>query len=522
MWSVRTAVYNRYWSTAGGAEKYGGVIAQALSADGPLDLLAHDPVDVDWLAQRLNIDLSKVDVRIVEDDPGAVTAAAEDYDLFVNVSYRSVARAPNRRSLYVVHFPNPLEPCRRGLARLVARSTARLRSALTPPGVEWEEGFYPPDPDVRSVAWTNGTGVIRLPAPRRRRTWLTLVLGHQRPASLGSTPVRIEVDGRTAAEVTLRQPRSRLIAHLRPVVVRVELPPAGPDHQTEVRILSDTFVPAEALGGDDRRRVGVPVVAVRIGSGRAGRLLQRVPDVLDLPASSNWTGSYGALVCNSEFTQGWVRRWWDADSEVLYPPVTMYPALEKQPVILGVGRFFDASYGHSKKQLELVEAFRQLCDRGTTGWQLHLVGGCAPSGETYLDEVRRAAAGYPVELHVNATGEELEALYGRASIYWHAAGLGEDVDRHPGRSEHFGITTAEAMSARAVPVVIGQAGQLETVRPGVDGYHFASLEELVMLTESLVRDDERRAKMAATAASRARDFSVDAFEQRLRALVARL
>ena len=32
---MRTAVYNRYWSTGGGAEKYGGVIAQVLAARHP-------------------------------------------------------------------------------------------------------------------------------------------------------------------------------------------------------------------------------------------------------------------------------------------------------------------------------------------------------------------------------------------------------------------------------------------------------------------------------------------------------
>ena len=73
---MRTAVYNRYWETGGGAEKYGAVVAQILSGDGPLDLLSHDPVDVDWLADRLHVELSKVDVRTVDDEAGAITRAA--------------------------------------------------------------------------------------------------------------------------------------------------------------------------------------------------------------------------------------------------------------------------------------------------------------------------------------------------------------------------------------------------------------------------------------------------------------
>jgi glycosyltransferase involved in cell wall biosynthesis len=329
--------------------------------------------------------------------------------------------------------------------------------------------------------------------------------------------VRIEVDGRTTAEVTLHPPKSRLHG-LRRTAVTVDVPVSG----AEVRILSDTFVPADVLGGDDHRRLGVPVEALRVGTGTVGRLLEHVPVVLDVPASSTWTGSYGAFVANSEFTRGWVRRWWDRDSEVLYPPVSMHTPADKQRVILNAGRFFDASQGHSKKQLELVQAFKTLCDRGTTDWTLHLVGGCAGSGTAYLEQVRLEAQGYPVELHPDAPGEVLESLYKKASIYWHASGFGEDAQRHPERTEHFGITIVEAMSAGAVPVVIGLAGPLETVRDGVDGYHFQTLGELIDRTEALIADDERRTEMSAAARARAQDFSTGAFEARLRAIVSRV
>ena len=73
---MRSAVYNRYWSTGGGAEKYGGVIAEVLSSDGPLDLLTHDPIDVGWLAERLHIDLSRVSVRVIDDDGDGGHAAS--------------------------------------------------------------------------------------------------------------------------------------------------------------------------------------------------------------------------------------------------------------------------------------------------------------------------------------------------------------------------------------------------------------------------------------------------------------
>ncbi len=516
---MRTAVYNRYWSTGGGAEKYGGVIAQILSGDGPLDLLTHEQVDVDWLADRLHLDLAKVDVRIVDDEPGAVTAASRDYDLFVNVSYLSADMAGTPHSIYVVHFPAPLDGHLTRTQRLLARVVGGPRGLQR---YEWGDGFHPRDPGSRSVAWTSGAGVLRFYTHPGRRVRLGFVFGHHRPAALGPAAVRIEADGETRAEVVLTPPRSRLASRRGTVAtIEVESPDLGVP--VEVKVVSDTFVPADVLGTDDRRKLGVPLQTLRFGSGPMAWLTTRFPILAVAPASATWIGSYGAMVSNSEFTRGWVDRWWSTDSDVLYPPVTMHePAAAKEPIILNVGRFFAAEHGHSKKQLELVKAFRQLCDRGTTGWTLHLVGGCADAGRGYFEQVRAAAEGYPVELHPNASGDELEALYGKASIYWHASGFGENPVKHPGRLEHFGITTAEAMSAGAVPVVIGLAGQLETVRNGVDGFHFATLDALCAQTEKLIGDEALRATMSASARQRAQEFSVEAFEGRLRSVVDRV
>ena len=138
---MRTAVYNRYWATGGGAEKYGGAIAEILAADGPLDLLSHDPVDVDWLADRLRLDLSGVDVRQVDDAGGEVRVASADYDLFVNVSYMSSDRAASTASLYVVHFPTPLDGRLSRFQRRVRR-IAGYGTELGDVSMEWGDGFH--------------------------------------------------------------------------------------------------------------------------------------------------------------------------------------------------------------------------------------------------------------------------------------------------------------------------------------------------------------------------------------------
>ena len=58
--------------------------------------------------------------------------------------------------------------------------------------------------------------------------------------------------------------------------------------------------------------------------------------------------------------------------------------------MLSVGRFFPTGQGHSKKQLEMVAAFRALVDDGLRDWELHLVGGCSDGGRGYLASVEAA------------------------------------------------------------------------------------------------------------------------------------
>jgi glycosyltransferase involved in cell wall biosynthesis len=71
-------------------------------------------------------------------------------------------------------------------------------------------------------------------------------------------------------------------------------------------------------------------------------------------------------------------------------------------------------------------------------------------------------------------------------------------------------------------VVIGLAGQTETVRHGVDGYHFRSLGDLADLTRTLIDDERLRDQMSHSAEARARAFSLDAFGERFWTLVDRL
>jgi glycosyltransferase involved in cell wall biosynthesis len=512
---VRIGVYDRFWPTAGGGEKFAGGIAQALSVDHDVELVGHDDIDLGALGMRLQLDLSRLRLRTVAQSPSAVEAASSSYDLFVNASYGSIDRCAAGRGLYVVHFP-VMPPFRPSTARRIAISAAARAARFTPgpsTSVVWRRGFYAPERvGPATYRWTDGDGELELRGVRPGDE-VAVVVG--RLLAPGAPPAEVELvlDGEVADRVTLR-PRPPWGRPLR--VLRLTAP-AGTSDRLSIGVRGATHVPDHA---GDRRVLGVPVLAVAAG-GRAKRLVEAVHQWLAVPdIDLGFLAGYD-VVANSAFSAEWVRRLWGRDAAVLHPPVTPQPRGTKEPIILHVGRFFPPGAGHSKRQADLVGAFAELGHRfaDAAGWELHLVGGCDADGVAYLEQVRSAAVGLPVHIHADAPAHELRDLYGRASIYWHATGLGEDIDAHPDRFEHFGISTVEAMSAGAVPVVIAAAGQLEVVEDGVEGHHFTDLDELVARTAELIADPERLARMSGAAERRAARYGWEPFSAAVKAVV---
>jgi L-malate glycosyltransferase len=217
---------------------------------------------------------------------------------------------------------------------------------------------------------------------------------------------------------------------------------------------------------------------------------------------------YGRCVANSSFTAGWIERRWGIDADVVYPPVrARFQERPKAKMILSVGRF--SVWGTRKQQREMVEAFTRACDTLPAGWEYWSMGGLSndPEDRAYFEAVSEAARGYPVRVVANPSGEEIKDAYERAAVFWHAAGYGEDEEAHPERTEHFGMSTVEAMAAGCVPVVIRKGGQPEIVEHGSSGFLWETPDELVGHTRRLLEADELRATMAEAARARARKFT---------------
>lgn len=179
------------------------------------------------------------------------------------------------------------------------------------------------------------------------------------------------------------------------------------------------------------------------------------------------------VIVNSHFTKTIVDREYGIESTVLYPPVPpISTKTEKDKIILSVGRFEPSL--NVKKQNILIEAFRSLSPR-LPGWKLVLAGGS--SSEEWVNSLKNMALGLPVEFQANVSYDTLCKLYATSQIYWHAAGYGVDEKKNPELTEHFGISTVEAISAGAVPIVVGKGGQTEIVaNPSL---HWETIPQLV-------------------------------------------
>jgi glycosyltransferase involved in cell wall biosynthesis len=267
----------------------------------------------------------------------------------------------------------------------------------------------------------------------------------------------------------------------------------------------------------DRATVVQSTHAPRLTASPRSAVLVDFPlGLLGGPADRWRLGRYRMVIANSRFTARWVAARWGRDAEVLPPLVLPLPPSTKDPILLSVGRFTGGS--RTKGQLEMVEAFRRLGPEVHRRWSLHLAGYVADLA--YLSAVRTAAAGLSVVLHPDAPRHEVEALYGRAAIYWHACGAGSDVEHEPERFEHFGIAVVEAMSAGAAPLVLAAGGPADTVA-GV-APTWIELDDLVARTRDLIDAPSTRDGIGERARARALDFGPAAFDTRVDSLLTRL
>ncbi len=220
---------------------------------------------------------------------------------------------------------------------------------------------------------------------------------------------------------------------------------------------------------------------------------------------------YEHIICNSNFTKKVIDKTYGINSTVVYPPVDVevFKKGKKENLIISVGRF-----AASKKQQDLIKAFKKL-----NTWKLIFLGSHTPDVSLDMDKLRSNAKGFKIEFKLNVSYDVLKESFEQASIYWHGAGFGEDLNAHPENAEHFGITTVEAMSAGCVPVVFGGGGQLEIIEEGKTGFFWQTQDELIEKTSKLITDPKLREKVAGEAVLASKKFSKQNFYNALEKLL---
>ncbi len=510
---MRIGIYNRWLATLGGGEKYGLAVAEYLSRHHSVEVITHKPVSKDLAEKRLNLDLSRVEFRIVSDCPSvALTPLTAEYDFFINASFLDIFPSRARFSAMIVFFPMPLKV--ESDIRFRRRVGLVLKRWLMVPA--FEDG-------VLSTQVVNGSQRRQLTAQVKIKlppSTLDYALSFElAPCDTNVRRAVVALDGRILKVVDLVQ---RKCAYCRVVV---------PGSRKALRTLTIRSETSEEASGNSP--VSMALTHLEIEHPRYylyhllferwlkewGLKLHRIPTHM-VPLLES-VKTYDDIWAISKFTQNWIKRYWNLTSRVLYPPIDVeqFRPGRKQNRILSVGRFFVGS--HNKKHREMMGVFKKMVDQGLQGWELHLAGGMTP-GEVhrkYLEDIYTDARGYPIVIHPDIQTNDLKALYGTSSIYWHASGYGENEESEPIKFEHFGITTVESMAAGCVPVVINKGGQKEIVRHGQNGFLWQTTAELKEQTLRLTRDDSLRVKLAATAIGDSKFYDKAHFNSRLQRLL---
>lgn len=217
------------------------------------------------------------------------------------------------------------------------------------------------------------------------------------------------------------------------------------------------------------------------------------------------------IISNSHYVARYIDKTFGLKSSILYPPVDSIPPTKKQKenIILTVGRFTRGM--NMKKQEILIDAFKKLYDKGLKGWKFILLGGMLPKDKNFVESLRKESEGYPIELYENASHKEIVDFYQKAKIYWHGAGIDEDLKQFPERAEHFGITTVEAMSTHAVPISFAGGGQTEIIENNKNGLLWKTQNELEEKTLLLINNSSLWQKISNAAYERSLSFTDDIF-----------
>ena len=435
----RVVIWNAHWSTLGGGEVYAGYLASFLARLGyEVELFGLGENPIHGLQNRLGLNLQGIRYTRIPNESYLMAILKQD-DLFINGSFGSSFASPITSSVYICHFP--LKSAKRKILTKLIRNDKNIvvSSDLSI--------LHPIDSRVLLV----GEGLVHFFGKKRMSV----------DVEFGAISVHKDFE---------------LLANLN-----------SKDHYN---FGSKGYYSIKSLS-----KV-VPVTSI---SGASSLNWVRKFYVRRFSHQENFTNSYSQIWANSDFTSGFITKYWKKKSKLIFPPHperAIYSTQLNPYDILSIGRFMNPQNGHCKNQLELVEAFEKLCSRSPLPWRLHLAGGVDLSDDRYFMAVKKQveSKGLQIFLYPNCNQSELDDLLQSSQYYWHATGMGVTV-RKPQDMEHFGIAVVEALNAGLIPLVYDIAGPAEILKD-FPQLRFSSTSDLAQKTLSLVQSDRSNLEMA--------------------------
>jgi glycosyltransferase involved in cell wall biosynthesis len=536
---IRIGIYDRYLSTFGGGERYSCKMAEILSHQNnySVDLVTDIYSDLDKVSSRLNLDLSKVSLKVFpflsEEYAKRITG---NYDIFINATYLSSLSAFGKRNIYLCYFPTKFDVDFRFIHRFLLiffRSGAiwlhRLSDRINKDfkDIEVIEGIY----DIKKFflrrgSWSSGKAILSY-----KNMVKSIKLGFKNPVTSNMDSM--------SCRINLTESENKKIIYEKSIILKPgekKIIEISPNIQEEkkgfnliLEIISDTFIPEQKTGSfRDSRTLGVVLYCesdISIFKKLILKILGFVPLFLvSYPKNFKFLESYNKIISISQYSRKWIKKLWNKESTILYPPVDVedFAPAVKDNIILSVGRFFPEH--HNKKQIEMAQTFIELYTRNPEvmkNFTLYLAGGVEDKTEhmDYVKSIKKMSENYPIKVLTNIEWNKLVELFSRALIFWHASGMGEDENRHPEKFEHFGITTVEAMASGCIPVVINKGGQTEIIQNGYNGFLFENWDELKEITLKICSGGIDFDSIRKNAAESSKKFSSINFEQELLELI---
>jgi glycosyltransferase involved in cell wall biosynthesis len=180
------------------------------------------------------------------------------------------------------------------------------------------------------------------------------------------------------------------------------------------------------------------------------------------------------IVANSNNTRERIRRYYNRDAAVIYPPVHTknYSCVEYGDFWLSVNRL----YPEKRRELQ-IEAFSRMPDQ-----RLVIVGGFSEGDHAapYARKIRKMAEETDnVQILGQVPDGELKVLYSRCQGLVCTA-----------MDEDFGMTPLEAMASGKPVVAVAEGGFLETVTPECGRFIRPYADDIIMAVREVSKNPE--------------------------------